>query len=833
MAIRLLSNESIAGNLQFTGSDPTAIYRNSGGIQIKAENIRIKGVTTNENIAAFIENGAVELYYDNSQKFVTTSAGITVTGTTINLDSAASAGYIADRANDTSGATYEYKTGGSLKWYTGLRGVSTEDFYIFNNAQGSTALLLNSSNNFATFAGEVSLKSRLFLQRSSGGATTLIQFRNENGVDKAHIDFGGTNEELGFFAGAGSSEHMTITSTGLVGIGTNNPQSNLHISTSSTNAPIRLQNDNGSGSTANFVLQTDSSGLGNNGFGIYDVANSAYRLVINGSGNVGIGTTSPNAFSNQTSLTINGTNNGRLDLKVGNAQKGAVIASANEMILDAGASPMQFYTGSTLHMLISTSGNVGIGTTSPAYPLEVQSGGVGTVLRAGTSFVSIDSTGSASAPSLILNGDANTGIWRPAADTLAVSTAGSERMRIDSSGNVGIGETSPQRPLHINGTEGVARFTSTASGNNGFEVGIGTSSQAFLWQSENSYMQFATNNTERMRIDSSGNVGIGTTSPLYKVQINAIANGQTALAFMNSAVTADGNGSTNIRFVSATNAQWANASFSAYNFSFFGNGSEKFTILGANGNVGIGNTSPNAPLQFQTIVSTRKIVLFEVGNNDYQFYGFGIEGNTLVYSVGDVGDRHVFFAGSGTGTRNELMRINGNGNVGIGTNSPAHRLQVEDNGNVVRFYNTGSSNATLTLRADGADGTDSAIQVSFRDDGDNAVGSITSTGNGTAFNTSSDYRLKENVVEMTDALDRVSQLKPSRFNFIANPDKTYDGFLAHEVSDLVPEAITGTKDEVDEEGNPIYQEIDQSKLVPLLVGAIQELKAEIEILKNK
>ena len=91
-------------------------------------------------------------------------------------------------------------------------------------------------------------------------------------------------------------------------------------------------------------------------------------------GNIGIGTTSPNAFTNQTSLTINGTNNGRLDLKVGNAQKGAVIASANEMILDAGASPMQFYTGSTLHMLINTSGNVGIGTTSPDNKLQVVAG---------------------------------------------------------------------------------------------------------------------------------------------------------------------------------------------------------------------------------------------------------------------------------------------------------------------------------------------------------------------------------------------------------------------------------------------------------------------------
>jgi len=84
---------------------------------------------------------------------------------------------------------------------------------------------------------------------------------------------------------------------------------------------------------------------------------------------------------------------------------------------------------------------------------------------------------------------------------------------------------------------------------------------------------------------------------------------------------------------------------------------------------------------------------------------------------------------------------------------------------------------------------------------------------------------------MEGALDRVDALKPSRFNFIADPEKTVDGFLAHEVAEVIPEAISGEKDAVDEEGNPIYQGIDQSKIVPLLVGAIQELKAEVDSLK--
>jgi hypothetical protein len=131
----------------------------------------------------------------------------------------------------------------------------------------------------------------------------------------------------------------------------------------------------------------------------------------------------------------------------------------------------------------------------------------------------------------------------------------------------------------------------------------------------------------------------------------------------------------------------------------------------------------------------------------------------------------------------------------------------------------------------GHSGTHTAVQ--FRHNGATAVGSIVITASSTSYNTSSDYRLKENVIEMTGALDRVSQLKPSRFNFIIDPNKTVDGFLAHEVHNIVPEAISGKKDAVDEDGNPEYQGIDQSKLVPLLVAAIQELKAEIELLKSK
>lgn len=112
------------------------------------------------------------------------------------------------------------------------------------------------------------------------------------------------------------------------------------------------------------------------------------------------------------------------------------------------------------------------------------------------------------------------------------------------------------------------------------------------------------------------------------------------------------------------------------------------------------------------------------------------------------------------------------------------------------------------------------------------TGSITRSGTtGVAYNTSSDYRLKENVVPVANAADRVKQLSPCRFNF-KGEQRTIDGFLAHEAQAIVPESVTGDKDAVDSEGNPVYQGIDQSKLVPLLTAALQEALARIEILEG-
>jgi len=132
------------------------------------------------------------------------------------------------------------------------------------------------------------------------------------------------------------------------------------------------------------------------------------------------------------------------------------------------------------------------------------------------------------------------------------------------------------------------------------------------------------------------------------------------------------------------------------------------------------------------------------------------------------------------------------------------------------------------------DGTSTRKPLAFQNNSGSEVGSISSSTSSTSFNTSSDYRLKENAVAISDGITRLKTLKPYKFNWISDDTNTpVDGFFAHEVSSAVPEAISGTKDAVDSDNKPVHQEIDQSKIVPLLTAALQEAIAKIETLETK
>jgi hypothetical protein len=291
----------------------------------------------------------------------------------------------------------------------------------------------------------------------------------------------------------------------------------------------------------------------------------------------------------------------------------------------------------------------------------------GTVVELGTnpSILTLPD-GSASAPTLTNDGDTNTGIFFPAADTVGITTGGTERARVDSSGNLLVGTTSA---------------TYSASGRGVIEVGGSSTAIAALkvngsgagyfyhdgtnlsnWNLINGALIFGTNNTERARIDSSGNLLVGTTS------------------FSNS-----GGG-----VALASGASGENLKSSA-------------TSTGAWGHYGL---------------------------------------------------------------------YNGNGRVGL----------------------------------------------------------ISTNGTGTTYATSSDYRLKENIAPMTGALATVAQLKPCTYTWKAD-GAAGQGFIAHELQAVLPDAVVGEKDAVDVDGNPEYQGIDTSFLVATLTAAIQELKAEFDAYK--
>ena len=175
------------------------------------------------------------------------------------------------------------------------------------------------------------------------------------------------------------------------------------------------------------------------------------------------------------------------------------------------------------------------------------------------------------------------------------------------------------------------------------------------------------------------------------------------------------------------------------------------------------------------------------------------------------------------------------GNIRFGVNGTDEFKISSTNGRLERSFGGGSgSGSDLDGMWFNNDQSTSGTFIRFwqTTSGANQIGSISHTTSATSYNTSSDYRLKENINAITDAITRLKTLKPSRFNFKTEPSVTVDGFIAHEVT-AVPEAVTGTKDEIDSNGDPLYQGIDQSKLVPLLTAALQEEISKREALEAR
>jgi hypothetical protein len=345
--------------------------------------------------------------------------------------------------------------------------------------------------------------------------------------------------------------------------------------------------------------------------------------------------------------------------------------------------------------------------------------------------------------------------------------------------------------------------------------------------------------TQAMTLDASGNFYVGTTSQSggSNITFNQPANADMKIAaavstgtraayqvFANNTVTTVGTeNSTGGSLASGTSAySTVLANNGAYPISFATNNTERARI-NSSGNLLVGTTSVSFGDSGRGNIT--------VGGSSAAVYALQVGGTSKGFTYHD-----------GTSL---LLWNEANGPMLFGTNA-TERARIDSSGNLlVAKTSTLNSVAGIRLYGDspGAadftrDGGRTAQFNRLSSDGalvefarqSNPVGTISVTGSATAYNTSSDYRLKENVQPMQDALAVIAQLNPVTYTWKADGSDG-QGFIAHELQAVVPDCVSGEKDAVDAEGNPQYQGVDTSFLVATLVKAVQELKAEVDSLR--
>ena len=436
-----------------------------------------------------------------------------------------------------------------------------------------------------------------------------------------------------------------------------------------------------------------------------------------------------------------------------------------------------------------------------------------------------------------------------------------QRMLINSSGQVGIGTSSPTSSLHVSvgssGTNSSAGFNEFCIEGGNEDIGMcflspaannRTHTIAFGDSNNNAAGKIQYNHsTDDLTLTASDNiiftgdaVGIGTTSPNTSLEIastdaiirltdtNTTAGANDLIGelqfFSNDADAPHIGGFVKaIQDPSDTFGRRTALLFGTQNNDASTNAVEKVRI-DCNGKVGIGNSSPQGELHVGKADNSNHEAMIILNNGGATGHEAGIE---FRYESGTTPRAKIHVNSSDKILRfstdnSERMRMDGSGHflfncTSIPSSSVAG-MAFERNGNSgVLFHSNGSATTS--------------INVGEFINGNGVVGRITTNGSNCSFTDASDYRLKENEVAISDGITRLKQLKPYRFNYKSDATKTFDGFFAHEAQTVVPESVVGEKDATKEDGSIDPQCIDQSKLVPLLVAALQEAIGRIEALE--
>ena len=641
------------------------------------------------------------------------------------------------------------------------------------------------------------------------GSSVNIGTPSNNTVSTATIQSGAiTNDKINASAAIAKSKLAALDIV------------NADVNASAAIAGTKISPDFGSQdptTTGRFITNSSSSGdyvrlYAGSGTGKWDIYGNGANLRISDNDSagavtidtkVGIGTTSPNGSLDiggnsdnniQAILTRGSDTNFQVQFRnesssnnVGEPQgKLGLFYNDNDIVglqfargSSTGAGALLLTTGGTEHVRLTSAGNLGIGTASPGQKL-----GVAGNIR----FEAAD-------PTLEFN-NGGAMVYARAANTLQFASGGGpsspqEKLRIDSNGNLLHGVSAVEDTTNNSGTKLITTGDLQIDGDQKTLVFRSTASTAqkqsgIQWWNEN---------------------GAGVQSAIHCIR-EAVSNAPGALAFYTSSNvdTTDNNGQGAI--------------------------TERMRI-DSSGKVGIGTTSPGVMLDIRA--NDPGIQLVDTGGTS-TYANIDYIGDTLMFTSrgGSSSHGYIDFRGYNGASAVTRMRITPSGRVGIGTTSPTDDLDVHGS---VTFLNTstniGSSQMYFNNEVSGG-----AYRIRFDAD-DDIRGSISVSSSGTTYNTSSDYRLKENITAISDGITRLKTLKPSRFNWKKDSSTTVDGFIAHEVT-AVPEAVTGTKDGVATEdskdhkkGDPIYQQIDQSKLIPLLTAALQEAITKIETLETK